>query len=201
MWKKNIFTGLSLATCDLNQNNCSKQEQKCDLKRNKYQLDFAGYFNHNRAARQELFSRYETRIVKTLGFLIEVGILFSCAQASNSVSFDSLKFTHVVNQLPDHSVPLSFVILRSVLPISHQPDFVREAQDVGELFEKIKAVTLETIVPHQLLVRLFIHHIGIFLSGKKQNKTKRKLPLPESISKSNERLGAGQIFSPVWWWQ
>lgn len=76
-----------------------------------------------------------------------------------------LEFTHVVNQLPDHSVPLSFVILRSVLPVSHQPDFVREAQDVGELLEEIQAVTLETVVPHQLLVRLFIHDVRIFLHG------------------------------------
>lgn len=104
-----------------------------------------------------------------MAVFIEGNVLFSCPQASISVSFNSLELTHVVNQLSDHSVPLSFVILRSVLPISHQPDFVCEAQDVGELFEEIQTVTLETIVPHQLLVRLFIHHIRIFLRGK--NKT------------------------------
>lgn len=122
-------------------------------------------------------------------------MLFSCPQASISVSFDRLEITHMVNQLPDHSVPLSFVILRSVLPISHQTDFICEAQDVGELFEEIQAVTLETIIPHQLFVRLFMHYIRIFLRGKKRPQTNKKNPhnllFSESISNSNKRLWAG----------
>lgn len=75
--------------------------------------------------------------------------------------------THVVDEFPDHPVPLPLVILGAVLPVSHQPDFIREAQDVGELLQKVQAVALEAVVPTQLLVRLSVHHIWIFLHGKK----------------------------------
>lgn len=71
--------------------------------------------------------------------------------------------TYMVDEFSDHPVPLPLVILGAVLAVSYQPDFIREAQDVGELLEKIQAVTLEAVVPTQLLVRLPVHHVWILL--------------------------------------
>lgn len=78
------------------------------------------------------------------------------------------KLTYMVDELPDHPVPLPLVVLGTVLPVCHQSDLVGEAQDVGELLQEVQAVTLEAVVPTQLLVRLFVHHIWIFLHSEKK---------------------------------
>lgn len=70
---------------------------------------------------------------------------------------------HVVDELSNHAVPLSLIILGSIFPINHQSDLVREAQDVGEFLQQVQAVALEPIVTHQLFVGFFIHHVRIFL--------------------------------------
>lgn len=69
----------------------------------------------------------------------------------------------MVDELSNHAVPLSLIILGSIFPINHQSDLVREAQDVGEFLQQVQAVALEPIVPHQLFVGFFIHHVRIFL--------------------------------------
>ena len=79
----------------------------------------------------------------------------------------------MVDELADHPVPLALVVLRPVLPVRHQFDLVGEAQDVGQLLQQVQAVALKAVVAAQLLVRLLVHHVRVFLCTRrnKQNRT------------------------------
>lgn len=71
--------------------------------------------------------------------------------------------THMVNEFSHHAVPLPLVILSSVFAIRHQFYLIGKAQNVGELFEEVQAVTLKAIISIQRLIRFLIHHVRIFL--------------------------------------
>lgn len=77
-------------------------------------------------------------------------------------------FTHVVNELLDHSIPLPLLILRPVFPVLHQPDLVGEAQDDGQLLQEVDAVALKAVVPKQSRVGLTEHDKGLFLHTGRQ---------------------------------
>lgn len=62
-----------------------------------------------------------------------------------------------------HSIPLAFVILETILPILHQVDLIREAQNAGQLLKKVDTETLEAIIADQCLVRLLQHDVWILL--------------------------------------
>lgn len=76
--------------------------------------------------------------------------------------------THVVDELLDHAVPLSLLILRPVFPVLHQPDLIGEAQDDGQLLQEVDAVALKAVVPKQSCVGLTEHDEGLFLHTKRQ---------------------------------
>lgn len=67
------------------------------------------------------------------------------------------------DKFPDHAVPLALLVLGAVFPIRHQTDLIREAQDVGQLFEQVDAESFEAVVPNQRLVRLLKHDIWLLL--------------------------------------
>lgn len=79
----------------------------------------------------------------------------------------------MLNEFPDHAVPLALLILGAVSSIGHQTDLVREAQDVRELFQQVDAKSFETVVPNQRLVRLFKHDIWLLLRGPKRSNEKQ----------------------------
>lgn len=74
-----------------------------------------------------------------------------------------LSLTYVFYEFPDHAIPLALLILGAIFPIRHQADFIREAQDVGQLFEQVDAKSFKTVVPNQRLVRLLKHDIWLLL--------------------------------------
>lgn len=71
--------------------------------------------------------------------------------------------THVVDELLDHPVPLTLVVLCSVLAVLHQADLVGEAQDDSQLLQQVDAVPLEAVVPKQGRVRFAEHDEGFLL--------------------------------------
>lgn len=82
-------------------------------------------------------------------------------------------------KLPYHAIPLALVILRAIFPIRHQADFIRKAQDVGQLSQQVDAESFKTVVPNQRLVRLLKHDIWLLLHRPKR---------------SNEKQWWGQLF-------
>lgn len=61
---------------------------------------------------------------------------------------------YVVNELLDHAIPLALVVLGPVLAIFHQPDLVREAQDVRQLLEQVDAIALKPVIAIKGPIRL-----------------------------------------------
>lgn len=72
---------------------------------------------------------------------------------------------YVINELLDHAVPLALVVLRPILAVLHQPDLIREAQDVRQLLEQVYAVALKSVISVQGPVRLPEHNKGFLLQG------------------------------------
>lgn len=71
----------------------------------------------------------------------------------------------MVNELPHHAVPLPFVILSAVFSIGHQFYLIGEAQNVGEFFEQVQAVTLKAVISVKGFVGFLVHDVGIFLQN------------------------------------
>lgn len=76
-------------------------------------------------------------------------------------------------KFPDHAVPLALLVLGAIFPVGHQTDLIREAQDVGQLFEQVDAKSFETVVPNQRLVRLLKHDIWLLLHRPKRSNEKQ----------------------------
>lgn len=76
------------------------------------------------------------------------------------------------DELPDHAVPLALLVLGAVLPVRHQADLVREAQDVGQLLEQVDAESFKTVVPDERLVRLLKHDIWLLLRTPRRSNEK-----------------------------
>lgn len=69
----------------------------------------------------------------------------------------------MVNEFPHHAVPLALVILSSVFAVGHQFYLIGEAQNVGELFEQVQAVSLKAVIAIKRLIGFLVHHVGVFL--------------------------------------
>lgn len=74
----------------------------------------------------------------------------------------------MLDELLDHAVPLSLLVLRAVFVIGHQPDLVGEAQDAGQLLQQVDAKPFKAVVADKRLVRLLKHDVWLLLCTKHQ---------------------------------
>lgn len=74
----------------------------------------------------------------------------------------------MLDELLDHAVPLSLLVLRAVLAVGNQPDLIGEAQDVGQLLQQVDAKPFKAVVADERLVRLLKHDVWLLLSTKHQ---------------------------------
>lgn len=87
----------------------------------------------------------------------------------------------MINEFSHHAIPLPFVVLSSIFTIRHQFYFIREAQNIGELFQQVQAVSLKAIISIQWFIRFLIHDIWIFLKHTQYTAMQTLLVLPRVL--------------------